>query len=824
MVENISRFHTLKAQGCWLFWDQGITLENMEKKFRWLFPLLAFLVPFIYLLWAPLNGHYYWSSDTSHLFYVLKRWIWSQVEQGHLPLWNEGLFGGIYQLASPAHEVFSPLTAPFYLAFRGYEAMLANLGFGIGIAGLGGYVLAREWKLQCPSALAFAWSFAFLGPFLSLVDRSPIFLGVALYPWLGWSLTRTVRQANWGSLVATGLFLSLLFHHGDWVAAAIFIVVIFGLAIWQLVGVKERGRVFIGIGLLATILIALLLAAVVLVPSMENLAATRRGGGFTLERSNYYSLHPLRLLTLGFPDLFGQVFNQSFWGGPLANAYAGSRFWFHSLYVGLFPLVIGVLSLWQSKRRISTWMLISGAIFFVLLSLGQYFPLHEFLHSHLSAYSKLRYPEKFILYAIVIWLFISLRHWLIVETEQKRGLSTWIWFVVGALHLLSALASVLLLPSYGELVANWEVLGAAAQNAASQLIRDRWVHLVLGGASLITFGLLRSTQVNFPHGCRQIILPLFILVEMLAFAPAHNTTESVQFQPSQRLTKAIRLDGHNRFRILRDGNLDRFGSRSFREVWAHNWGLLNGARYAFGYETIVPRRTEGLIGAETFRDLPTWSRILNLGYVLSTLNPREKNLKTYFDKGFVQPVGFAEDLNLVVLKIQREDQGVTFVSRGIRAKSAEEAFDLVKRRGDSSFPVVLEINEGRQIAGEVLPMVSDLSAADERQEGFNLTTQEYVSDQWTWQGESNEDGILVIRENFHPNWRATLDGVSVEIYLADYANSAVYWPKGVHTLQFRFEPPGWRWAWKLSALCFLFCLIILAVPHLRKAPFPGSIF
>ncbi|MCB0385738.1 MAG: hypothetical protein KDD43_10120, partial [Bdellovibrionales bacterium] len=207
----------------------------MEKKPPWMYPFMAFLVPAIYLLWAPLRGQYYWSADTSHLFYVLKRWLWNRVSDvGELPLWNEGLFGGIYQMASPAHEAFSPLTFPFYFLFSEYGAVLASLACGLGLAGLGAYVLAREWKVGSSSALAFGWSFAFVGPLLSLVDRSPIFLGVALYPWLGLLVTKFERRPTWGTWAGIGMVLALLFHHGDWIAAAFFMVGLSVLAIWDL--------------------------------------------------------------------------------------------------------------------------------------------------------------------------------------------------------------------------------------------------------------------------------------------------------------------------------------------------------------------------------------------------------------------------------------------------------------------------------------------------------------------------------------------------------------------------------------------------------------
>lgn len=456
--------------------------------------------------------------------------------------------------------------------------------------------------------------------------------------------------------------------------------------------------------------------------------------------------------------------------------------------MGVVPFVLGIISIWNRRKSPWVWGLVAFSLFFVCLSFGKYLPLHEVLHSHVAAYSKLRYPEKFILYAMVIWLFFALLQWSKLDSTDKKN-SSWLWLTVGTIHLLLALVSVFLLPSYGELIANWEVLGSAAQTASLQLVKDRVIHLGLGGGALAVYGWLRTARFSMPALVKKSLLPLFVLMEMLLFAPAQNVVEANRLESSDRLTKVMDSEQGSRYRVLRDGNLERFGSRSFRETWTHNWGLLNGARYAFGYETIVPSRTERLIGAETFRNLPVWARILNLRYVLSTLNPREKNLKTYFDNNFVQPVGFAEDLNLVVLKIQREDSPISFVSHGFRAQNGEEAFQLVKERGDLATPVILEFGHSPNESSTERLLVTDLKSEVAKPVSFSLQSKTYRSNQWKWRGESDGDGFFVIRENYHPLWRALLDGNPVSLLRADYTNSAVFWPAGNHELVLTFAPP-----------------------------------
>ena len=723
-------------------------------------------------------------------------------------------------MGSPAHEIFSPLTAPFYLLFSGYEAALASLTLALGLAGLGAYCLAREWTLTRSSSLAFAWTYAFFGPLLSLVDRSPIFIGVAVYPWVAWMLTRFVRQPKWGSWSALGFCLALLFHHGDWIAGAFFVGLMFLVAGWSTLTSTQPGfsRWRVLAGVFGVVVLAWGLAAVVLVPAMENLTMTRRGSGYSFERSSYYSLHPLRLLNLLVPELWGQFYNQDFWGSKLTNAYAAKRFWFHSIYMGIIPVFMGGLAIWWGRRKWWVWTLVAGILGLMLLSFGQYFGLHGILHDKLSAYAKLRYPEKFIIYSQVLWLGLALWAWSQWE-KQSPELMNRLWLCFGLYHLGLAVISVAAFPGYEDLVANWDVIGSSANRASVSLLLARFVHIGLGAVGLIVYGLAQTQKLGIPKDLFDWALPFVVLLEMVFFAPSQNTIEADHFAPSQRVQRAIEVSADSRFRVLRDGNLSRFSPNRFRDTWAHNWSSLDGFRYAFGYETIVPDRTERLIGAETFRQLPTWARILNIKYVLSTQKPREKNLKKYFDKVYLQPTGVAADLNLVVLQLNREDKAIEFVSSGVMAETGERSFEMVKERGDRPAPLILETELEPPGYWSIVKSASEVIDLEASQ--FTVHSFKSSANTWEWDLELESNGFIVIRENYHPAWKAYLNGVEVPVMRGDYVNSAIYSPLGRHQLKMSFEPPGWFWSSWVSVGFMLLTLAIWIIPRWRKAPFPN---
>ncbi|KAA6314309.1 hypothetical protein EZS27_035059, partial [termite gut metagenome] len=64
----------------------------------------------------------------------------------------------------------------------------------------------------------------------------------------------------------------------------------------------------------------------------------------------------------------------------------------------------------------------------------------------------------------------------------------------------------------------------------------------------------------------------------------------------------------------------------------------------------------------------------------------------------------------------------------------------------------------------------------------------YQPNRLIYESSSATDGIVVFSEIYYPGWKATIDGVPVDIARSDYILRAVYVPAGKHTVEMWFTP------------------------------------
>ncbi len=283
--------------------------------------------------------------DQIALFIPFTEQAWTQVHQGHIPLWNP--YNG---LGMPL--AFNWESAPFGLpALVGYAVPL-RFAYTVGVlvtvivAGTGGYVFGRVLRLGVIASAFVGTVFVLSGSMMALLGWSATSVG----SWTGWLFATAVlvvrgrRRALAVAGFAVALALTVYAGHPETallvlLALGIFVAVIL---IQRIPKLGATGPILRPVfDLIVGGLAGAALAAPLLLPGMQLIAQSGRTA-----TGNYDSLTT--------PDHGAlQLVFQGFDGLPVAGSH-----WFGSLsyqwtaaYVGVIALVLGVVALGTRWRR-----------------------------------------------------------------------------------------------------------------------------------------------------------------------------------------------------------------------------------------------------------------------------------------------------------------------------------------------------------------------------------------------------------------------------------------------------------------------------------------
>ncbi len=86
--------------------------------------------------------------------------------------------------------------------------------------------------------------------------------------------------------------------------------------------------------------------------------------------------------------------------------------------------------------------------------------------------------------------------------------------------------------------------------------------------------------------------------------------------------------------------------------------------------------------------------------------------------------------------------------------------------------------------------------------------------------DSPQGGFLVVLDNWHPAWRATIDQMPAPVLRADVAFRAVRVDPGRHLVRFRFESQAFSWGSRLSLAAWIgwLSLLVFVRPVFRRTP------
>ena len=336
-------------------------------------------------------GNNFWFADLFLYHFPMKHVVRETILRGEFPWWNPYFAGGQPMAANPAYEVFYP---PQWLIFIGpYRFGFAlHIIAHVYIALLGAYAFLRAIPLRIDAAIFGALSFAFSGFLLGSLSTLPMFFVWSWAGVVGWGVLRAIRGQGIAA-AAIALAMPLL------VFEPVSLAQMFALVIAGTLFVDRRAIGRVG----AAIIIAMIIAAVVVIPAIDHARDSIRSVGFSYDVASLHSMPPLRPIELLFPRFLG-IFDgdiHAFWG-----YFEGSKRtapYVLSLYCGAAVAILSIAGLLLRRR---------GALFVLgvctasyLLAIGDNTPLFRGLYA--AGMKSIRYPEKFIGAALVTLIFFA---------------------------------------------------------------------------------------------------------------------------------------------------------------------------------------------------------------------------------------------------------------------------------------------------------------------------------------------------------------------------------------------------------------------------------
>lgn len=380
----------------------------------WLAPLLLAL--FVALLYYPLlfTNRVLTGGDILLYFYPYRDYAAAALREWRLPLWNPYIFNGVPFLANPQAAVFYPLHWPLsWLPVT--KQIYWSAALHTWMLGYGGYRLVRHNHQRPWAALLSALVLAGSGFYGGLIGHINQMNGAA---WLPWGLlviedvhdqlqglsARTAnmrkralvlaRSAAYFALLVTLMLLAghtqttyiNLFGIGLWLVCQPFLQLFYTrLGVGNL---KRLGRWLLppltvyGVG----VVLALLICAMQLLPTLELSDLGLRSGGLSYGEVSSFSLRPTQLLWTLIPT-FGAV--------ELGPIFGPGYTEFIS-YVGGLALVLAAIGAWQGRSSIRTMGLFFAGLG-LFLALGRWNPVYYLFYKVVPGFDLFRVPARWMM-------------------------------------------------------------------------------------------------------------------------------------------------------------------------------------------------------------------------------------------------------------------------------------------------------------------------------------------------------------------------------------------------------------------------------------------
>jgi hypothetical protein len=791
--------------------------------------LLLAIAPLIFFHEVCLGGQIFLLRDLFNWFYPWRTFAAQSLARGEFPLWNPYSYAGTPFLANMQSGLLYPPNVVFWL-FDFPIAMRLFVIIQFGLTAWFMFLLLRALACRVPSALTGAFAYAYGGWMIVHIEFPNKLAAAGWLPLILLGLLLWWRGSPWKGLATGALATACCVTAGYpqttftmMLGAGVFWAAYLGRELRR--GFRQRSvRSTLSVTMSLPLIAALgsLIAAAQIVPFLEALGLSTRGGAaITLNPLNL-ALSPIHFLDLVYPRVFGLPGYSRYWGGNLL------QFWLGHFHVGLITLALaavaaaGLLARPRAAddcpsdptvrdRRFAVWAGLALLLLASAFCLGNRTPLAPFCMAWLPGFAKFRWlSTTSILIAFALcWLgALGLEAALDSLARKKNGrwerIITAPAALVAVVGLVSLGITAVLSPSAFEAIvtaavsqvalpAQLVLISSNLAPARADAIRSALLAVILASAWVAA----RSGRIR-PQLFERLV-PLLVFAELWAASGGINYTASPRiYRDVPRILEVLRGRANQLSRIYVPdssihGDRSMYGSdreplyRWAAEAMIVNLNLPHGIFSASDGDPMSAareRRYHRLLEDETEKE--TRRRLLALENVATVLDYREPNevvaaeVPDYLPRAYVAP--------------------------GARKVATSQAHSALRDPGWNPLREALVEDD---FPGSPRP------ASQEPLE-WRVHDIAYSNNSVSLDVELSRGGYLILADTIYPGWEATVDSKPTPIFTANYLFRGIDLPPGRHDVRFDYRPSSFRWGVAGSIVGLMATLAAIVISARRR--------
>ncbi len=781
--------------------------------------ITIFVLPFLlFWRWLFRGEVLFWGTS------LFQFWPWHSLSKtialsGEWPLWNPLLGNGTPLLANLQTAFFYPPNLLYFLMpvehgltlsvilhlslagllMYGYGRTINLSPFGAAIAALSymfsGYITGRAQFVTMVNALA--WFPLLLLLSERLASKFAVGRASLCPPATAWGCRCYLKLGPLSLWLALVLAIQLLAGHAQLWFYGLWLIGPYTLfRVWQQTAQQPTGprvKSLLGATLAVgfAVGVAILLAAVQILPTAEFTTQSPRGSGAARYFALSYSFWPWRLITLIAPNFFGHPANGDYWG------YA--TYWEDHAYIGTLPFILALSAVWGyyqplKKFRAESPLPIDHPVvpFFawlvpvsLLLALGWNTPVYLWLFDYIPGFGYFQAPSRLLIWytlAMAVLAGIGADYFTITA---RRG---WLRFMIACLGIASAGLAGSVLLSGVRLTFLTATTGLGFMLALSIII------LLMRPATTL------PQRADLPHHLTRLrrwqgLLLLFVILDLAwtatplwpmlspalyreAIASATVLKQqpgSYRFFVADDFDHHLKFDQYYRFAAFGPTRIDHW--QQLKETLVPNIGVYAGLPSANNDDPLVVGRHQRLLDLVQKSEAPQKERLLalmNVGYVID--EPAADSASPLY-----------QTEALAIRPVSTPRPRAYFVPTATVAETESAAIArLTAPDFDSSREVVI-INRAGSNGVADRPRVHQPDSPSDGPLPV-VTVEDGGPQQLTLTLEAPTSGFVVLTDTFYPGWHATINGQPVPIREANLAFRAVAVEAGTHEIDFRYHP------------------------------------